>query len=172
MSIYEFENKKPLIGKGTFIFSLADLIGDVIIGKNCYVGSGACICGNYGSIKIGNDTTIDENVVIHARPNGKTTIGDFITIGHTAIIHNAKIHDWAIIRMAAIVSDYAEIGEWAVSAESAVLKNKEKVPDKSIAVGIPAKVVAEINMDYKKNGLNIKKYILNLPESDFQIFSK
>ena len=141
MTIYEFENKKPRIGKGTFIFQSADVIGDVTIGENCYVGPGARIRGDYGSIKIGNDTAIEENVVIHARPNEKTIIGDSVTIGHAAIIHNSTIHDWAIIGMGAIVSDYADIGEWAVVAEGAVVKNKTKVPDKSIAVGIPAKVV-------------------------------
>ena len=71
MSIYEFENKKPSIGKGTFIFPSADVIGDVIIGENCYVGPGARIRGDYGSIQIGNDTAVEENVVIHARPNEK-----------------------------------------------------------------------------------------------------
>jgi len=157
MSIYEFENKKPRIGKGTFVFPSADVIGDVTIGENCYVGPGARIRGDYGSIRIGNDTAIEENVVIHARPNEKTIIGDSVTIGHAAIIHNATIQDWAIIGMGAIVSDYAEIGEWAVVAEGAVVKNKGKVPDKSIAVGIPAKVVAEIASDYKKQWTEYKK---------------
>jgi len=150
MSIYEFEKKKPRIGKGTFIFESADVIGDVTIGENCYIGPGARIRGDYGSIRIGNDTAVEENVVIHARPNEKTIIGNSVTMGHAAIIHNATIRDWAIIGMGAIVSDYADIGEWAVVAEGAVVKNKEKIPDKAIAVGIPAKVVAEITSDYKK----------------------
>jgi len=75
MSIYEFENKKPFIGKDTYIFESADIIGDVIIGENCYIGPGARIRGDYGSIKIGNNTAIEENVVIHARPNDITIIG-------------------------------------------------------------------------------------------------
>ena len=167
MPIYEFENKKPRIGKGTFIFQSADVIGDVTIGENCYVGPGARIRGDYGSIKIGNDTAIEENVVIHARPNEKTTIGDSVTIGHAAIIHNSTIHDWAIIGMGAIVSDYADIGEWAVVAEGAVVKNKTKVPDKSIAVGVPAKVVAEITSDYKKQWTEYKKIYSDLARKRF-----
>ncbi len=167
MTIYEFENKKPRIGKGTFIFQSADVIGDVTLGENCYVGPGARIRGDYGSIRIGNDTAIEENVVIHARPNEKTIIGDSVTIGHAAIIHNATIHDWAIIGMGAIVSDYAEIGEWAVVAEGAVVKNKTKVPDKSIAVGVPAKVVAEITSDYMKQWTEYKKIYSDLARKRF-----
>jgi len=167
MSIYEFENKKPRMGKGTFIFQSADVIGEVTIGENCYVGPGARIRGDYGSIRIGNNTAIEENVVIHARPNEKTIIGDFVTIGHAAIIHNATIHDWAIIGMGAIVSDYAEIGEWSVVAEGAVVINKAKVPDKSIAVGIPAKVVTEITQDYKKQWTEYKKVYSDLAKKRF-----
>jgi len=162
MPIYEFENKKPRIGKGTFIFQSADVIGDVTIGENCYIGPGARIRGDYGSIRIGNDTAVEENVVIHARPNEKTIIGNSVTIGHAAIIHNATIHDWAIIGMGAIVSDYTEIGEWAVVAEGAVVKNKEKIPDKAIAVGIQAKVVAEITSDYKKQWTEYKNIYSDL----------
>jgi len=162
MLIYEFENKKPRIGKGSFIFPSADVIGDVTIGENCYIGPGARIRGDYGSIRIGNGTAVEENVVIHARPNEKTIIGNSVTIGHAAIIHNATIHDWAIIGMGAIVSDYAEIGEWAVVAEGAVVKNKEKIPDKAIAVGVPAKVVAEITLDYKKQWTEYKNIYSDL----------
>jgi len=167
MPIYEFENKKPRIGKGTFIFQSADVIGDVTLGENCYVGPGARIRGDYGSIKIGNDTAIEENVVIHARPNEKTIIGDYVTIGHAAIIHNSTIHDWAIIGMGAIVSDYADIGEWAVVAEGAVVKNKTKIPEKTIAVGVPAKVVAEITSDYKKQWTEYKKIYSDLARKRF-----
>jgi phenylacetic acid degradation protein len=167
MSIYEFENKRPRIGKGTFLFPSADVIGDVTIGENCYIGPGARIRGDYGSIRIGDDTAVEENVVIHARPNEKTIIGDSVTIGHAAIIHNATIHNWAIIGMGAIVSDYVEIGEWAVVAEGAVVKNKEKIPDKAIAMGIPAKVVAEITSDYKKQWTEYKKIYSDLARKRF-----
>ena len=167
MSIYEFENKKPSIGKGTFIFKTADVIGDVTIVKNCYIGPGARIRGDYGSIKIGSDTAVEENVVIHARPNDITTIGDHVTIGHAAMIHNATIHDWAIIGMGAIVSDWAEIGEWAVVAEGAVVKNKQRVPNEAIAVGIPAKVVSEISIEYKEQWTKHKKIYSDLANKRF-----
>ena len=162
MSIYEFENKKPSIGKDTFIFKSADVIGDVVIGENCYIGPGVRIRGDYGSIRIGNNTAVEENVVIHARPEDITNIGNNVTIGHASIIHNATIHDWAVIGMGAIVSDWTEIGEWAVIAEGAVVKNKQKIPNKSIAVGIPAKILSKVSLEYEKQWTEYKKIYTNL----------
>jgi carbonic anhydrase/acetyltransferase-like protein (isoleucine patch superfamily) len=167
MSIYEFENKKPIIGKGTFIFKSADVIGDVFIGENCYIGPGARIRGDYGSIRIGDSTAVEENVVIHARPDDITNIGNNVTIGHASIIHNATIRDWAVIGMGAIVSDWAEIGEWAVVAEGAVVKNKQKIPNKAIVVGVPAKVVSEISEEYEKQWTKYKKIYSDLARRRF-----
>ena len=167
MSIYEFENKKPSIGRGTFVFKSADVIGDVTIGENCYIGPGARIRGDYGSIRIGSDTAIEENVVIHARPDDITKIDNHVTLGHASIIHNAIIHDWAVIGMGAIVSDWAEVGKWAVVAEGAVVKNKQKIPDKAVAVGIPAKVVSEISLEYEKQWTKYKQIYSDLARKRF-----
>ena len=167
MTIYDFEGKKPIIGKDTFIFKSADIIGDVIIGNNCYIGPGARIRGDYGSIRIGDNTAIEENVVIHARPKEATTIGNNITIGHGVIINNATVHDWAVIGMGAIVSDWAEIGEWAVVAEGAVVKNKQQIPPQVIAVGIPAKIVSKISKEYKLQWTEYKKLYKNLAKKRF-----
>jgi carbonic anhydrase/acetyltransferase-like protein (isoleucine patch superfamily) len=162
MTIYEFEKKKPIIGRGTFIFDSADVIGNVTIGENCYIGPGARIRGDYGTIKIGDNTAVEENVVIHARPDDVTTIGNNVTIGHASIIHNATIDEWAIVGMGAIVSDWAEIGEWAVVAEGAVVKNKQKIPTRAIAVGIPAKIVTDITEEYQKQWMKYKQIYSDL----------
>ena len=172
MTIYEFEKRKPSLGKGTFIFESADIIGDVIIGENCYIGPGARIRGDYGSIRIGNNTAIEENVVIHARPDENTSIGDFVTIGHAAIIHNAVINDWAIIGMGSIVSDWADIGKWAVVGEGALVKNKQKIPDKAIAVGVPAKVISEVSQVYIKQWTKYKKIYSDLAKKRFPLSLK
>lgn len=167
MAIYEFENKKPRIGKGTFIFPSADIIGDVTMGENCYVGPGARIRADYGSINIGDNTAVEENVVIHARPGEQASIGNFVTIGHAAIIHNATIRDWAVIGIGSIVSDYADIGQWAAIAEGAVVKNKQQIPENAIAVGVPAKIVSEITEDYKKQWTEFKKIYADLAKNRF-----
>ncbi|UCH88380.1 MAG: gamma carbonic anhydrase family protein [Thermoplasmata archaeon] len=156
MPVYEFEGKSPKIGEGTYIFDSADVIGEVDLGKNVYVGAGARIRGDYGKIVIGDNSAIEDNVVIHARPDQHTEIGANVTIGHGAVIHNATIKDWAVIGMGAIVSDWATVGEWAVVGEGALVKNRGEVPAGKIAVGLPAKVIADVSEDYKKQWTEFK----------------
>jgi carbonic anhydrase/acetyltransferase-like protein (isoleucine patch superfamily) len=174
MTLYEFTNieKKPVIGKGTYIFRSADIIGDVTVGKNCYIGPGARLRGDYGTIKIGDNTAIEDNAVIHARPSEITVIGKYVTIGHGSIIHNATINDWAIIGMGAVVSDWAEIGKWAVVAEGAVVKNKQKIPDYAIAVGLPAKVVGKVSDEYRKQWSEFKNTYRMLAVKKYPVFLK
>ena len=149
MAIWEFGGKRPIIGKGTFVFPSADVVGDVILGDNCYIGPGARIRGDYGKVIVGNGTAIEENVVIHARPDDRTFIGHNVTIGHGAVIHNATIKDNAVVGMGSIVSDWAVVGVWSVVGEGAVVRNKQEIPDGKVAVGVPAKVIADTKEDYK-----------------------
>ena len=99
---------------------------------------------------MGDGVAIEENVVIHARPDDVTTIEDRVTIGHGAIIHTATLRKDAVIGMGAIISDWAEIGEWGVVGEGAVVRNKQQIPAKAVAVGVPAKIIAEVKEDYQQ----------------------
>ncbi|MCF2136478.1 MAG: gamma carbonic anhydrase family protein [Candidatus Thorarchaeota archaeon] len=150
MTVYEFEGRVPKIGKNTYISPTASVIGLVTLGEECYVAPGAVVKGDYGEIVIGNGTSVQDNVVVHARPGEKTTIGNNVTLGHGCIVHNAIVHDEAVIGMGAIVSDYAVIGEWAVVGEGAVVRSKFEVPPRSIVVGVPAKVIGEIGEHHVK----------------------
>ena len=111
MTIYSFEGKVPNIGTGTFVFDEATIIGDVTIGQDCYIGAGAVIRGDYGTIIIQDRTAIEDNATIHARPGETCHIGSDVTIGHGSIIHNATLEDFCVIGMGAIVSDYARVGK-------------------------------------------------------------
>jgi carbonic anhydrase/acetyltransferase-like protein (isoleucine patch superfamily) len=114
MAVYRFDGKEPKIGRDCYIADSAEVIGDVVIGDGCYVGPNAVIRGDYGSIVIGNETAVEEGVIIHARPKERTTIGNRVTLGHGAIIHNCRIDDNVVIGMGAVVSDYAEVREWGL----------------------------------------------------------
>jgi carbonic anhydrase/acetyltransferase-like protein (isoleucine patch superfamily) len=162
MAIYQLEDRIPKIGENNFIADSAEIIGDVVIGNSCYIGHGARIRGDYGSIKIGDYSIVEDNCVIHARPEDKCTIGAHVTIGHGAIIHNATILDWAMIGMGAIVSDYAKVGEWGVVGEGAVVRNKQEIPGDKVAVGVPAQVIADVKEDYKKLWTRYKNLYLEL----------
>ena len=87
------------------------MIGDVVIGDNCYIGHGAILRGDYGAIVVGSGTAVEEGVVVHAPPDRYCRIGKRVTIGHGAVIHAASIGDSAVIGMGAVLSIESEIGE-------------------------------------------------------------
>lgn len=160
MTLYEFGSNRPSIGKNTYVCESSDIIGNVIIGDGCFIGPGARIRGDYGKIIIGDNTSVEDNCVVHARPNEECSIGKNVTIGHGSVIHNATINDWAIIGMNAVVSDYSEVGEWAVVAEGCVVKNNQKIPSGKIVVGIPAKIITDVTEEYKHQWRGFKgKYV-------------
>lgn len=139
--IHSFEGKTPEIGDGSYVHPSADVLGDVKIGSGCWIGPGARIRGDYGRVVIGDNTAVEDNCVIHARPGEQTTIGDWVTVGHGAIVHNATVHDYAVIGMGSIVSDWSVVGQWAIVAEGAVVRQRQEIPAGRIAVGMPAKLL-------------------------------
>jgi len=139
--IKSFEGKTPAIGDGSYVHPSADVFGNVRIGSSCWIGPGARLRGDYGRIVVGDNTSVEDNCVIHARPDEQTTIGNWVTIGHGAIVHNATIHDWALLGMGSIISDWALVGEWAVIAEGAVVRQRQEIPSRRIAVGTPARLL-------------------------------
>jgi carbonic anhydrase/acetyltransferase-like protein (isoleucine patch superfamily) len=168
MAIYEFEGLKPKLGHNTFIHPSADIIGAVTVGDGCWIGPGARLRGDYGTIVVGDGTSIEDNCVIHARPNQLTSIGSDVTIGHGAIIHNATIKDWTVVGMGSVVSDFSEIGVWCVIGEGAVVKNKTVIPDGKIAVGVPARPVADVSEEYRTQWTAFKKLYNDLAENRYR----
>ena len=167
MAIYEFEGKRPKIRGTAYVFESADIIGDVTIGAGCYIGPGARIRGDYGTIVIGDATAIEDNCVLHARPGEKLVIVNNVTLGHSCVIHNCTIHDGAVVGMGAIVSDYAVVGENATVGEGAVVKNKTAVPPRAIVVGIPAKQVAEVGDEHVAQWYKFKGIYRELAEKRY-----
>lgn len=148
MAVYPFEGRKPYVHSTAYVFPGATVIGDVTIGERVWIGPGAVIRGDYGSIEIGDYSAVEDNCVIHARPGERTRIGKHVTLGHSCVVHTAEIKDWAIIGMNSVVSDFAGVGEWAVVAEGAVVPTRGGVPDRSVAAGVPAKIIGRINDEY------------------------
>lgn len=167
MAIYEFEGKRPIIGRGSYVSSSADVIGDVTIGERCLVAPGAIIKGDYGTIRVGDGTSIQENCVVHARPGEVTTIGNYVTVGHGAIVHTPTIDDYAVIGMGAIISDFAHIGVWGVVGEGCVVKSRQEIPDGKIAVGVPAKIIGDVDDRYKEQWTEYKEIYMALAEKRY-----
>ena len=142
---YRFDGKQPVVGKDTYVSNLATVIGDVVIGKNCYIGHGAILRGDYGRIEIGDGTAVEEGVIAHAPPDERFQIGKRVTIGHGAVIHGKYIGDLAVIGMRAIISIWSEIGKRSIVAEGSVVKMKQVIPPNVVAAGNPARVVRDVS---------------------------
>ncbi|MGY5876845.1 MAG: gamma carbonic anhydrase family protein [Candidatus Thorarchaeota archaeon] len=162
MAVYEFEERVPVIGDTTYVSHSAAVIGKVTIGEECYIAPGAVVKGDYGEIRVGDGVSIQDNVIIHARPNEITIIGSNVTLGHGCIIHNATVKDEAVIGMGAIVSDYATIGKWVIVGEGAVVRQNFEVPDGKIAVGVPAKVIADVQAHHREELTKFKEVYRDL----------
>jgi carbonic anhydrase/acetyltransferase-like protein (isoleucine patch superfamily) len=144
MPIYEFDGRVPAISTAAYLAPSAIVIGDVTIGPDCYVGHGAILRGDYGTIVVGAATAIEEGVIVHARPQDRTVLGQRVTVGHGAMIHNATVHDGATIGMRAVVSDFAEVGAGALVGELSLVKRGQRVPPGAIVVGAPARVIGAV----------------------------
>lgn len=164
MTVASFEGKTPRIGGGTYVHPSADVLGDVVIGRGCWIGPGARIRGDYGRIVIGDFCSVEDNCVIHARPGEQALLGDWVTVGHGAVIHNVRlIDDYAVIGMGAVVSDWAVVGRWAVVGEGAVVRQGQEIPPERIAVGVPARLLERgVDEGYKEQWTRFKQLYVDL----------
>ena len=143
--LYQFDGKQPRVEAGTYVSELAHVIGDVIIGKQCYIGHGAIIRGDYGRIFIGDGTAVEEGVIIHAPPGDTHTIGHKVTLGHGTILHGRSIGDLAVIGMGSVLSIFSQVGQGSIVAEGSVVKLNQVIPEKVVVAGNPAKVVRAVS---------------------------
>ncbi len=162
MPVYEINGRRPIIGENTWIAPTAELIGDVRIGDNCYIGFGAILRGDYGTIIVGNETAIEEGVMIHARPAGETVLGKCVTVGHMAMLHNTTIQDYAVIGMHSTISDFSEIGQWAIIGEHSLVKRHQIVPEEKIYAGVPSEEKGDVMEKNKEEWTLGKKVYFNM----------
>jgi phenylacetic acid degradation protein len=145
MGVFEFEGRAPSISLTAYVDDVAKVVGDVRIGAQCYIGPGARIRGDYGTVIIGDKTSVQENCVLHACINEECEVGNYVQIGHGAILHNCRIRDYAVVGVGAIVSDCATVGVWSIVGEGAVVASGQSIPDGKVAVGIPAKTIRDVS---------------------------
>ncbi|MGI5876415.1 MAG: gamma carbonic anhydrase family protein [Dethiobacteria bacterium] len=152
MAIYEFEGRRPRIDATAFVYPEATIIGDVVIGKGCYIGPGACLRGDWGSIVVGDFSNIQENCVIHSAPNITTVLGKKNHIGHGAILHGPVLEEHVVVGMGAIVMDDVKIGAGCCISAGAVVTARTVSPPGRLLVGVPAK-------DHGKVDLEMENYL-------------
>jgi carbonic anhydrase/acetyltransferase-like protein (isoleucine patch superfamily) len=144
MAIYEFEGHRPKIADSSFISDTAVVLGQVVIGENVFVGPGAVIRGDWGKIIVGNCANLQDNCVLHVRPDDQLIIGDNCRIAHGAVVHNCMLKDGVTVGINSVVSDFAEIGEWALLGEGTVVPMRTVIPARKIVVGVPGKIIGDV----------------------------
>jgi carbonic anhydrase/acetyltransferase-like protein (isoleucine patch superfamily) len=134
----------PLIGEDCYLAENATVVGDVIMGNGCSVWFNAVLRGDVNSIRIGNHVNIQDGSVLHTLyQKSVVEIGNYVSVGHNVTIHGAKIGDYALIGMGAVLLDYAEVGEGAIVAAGSLVLSNTKIPPYTIWGGVPAKFLKD-----------------------------
>ena len=143
--IYEFNNYKPLIHESSFIHPLAAVTGNVTIGKNCYIGPGAALRGDWGKIIIEDGCNVQENCIVHMFPGTTVLLKEAAHIGHGAIIHGSTIGKNCLIGMNAVLMDNVELGDECIIGALTFIKQDEKIPARSLVAGNPGKIIKQVS---------------------------
>jgi carbonic anhydrase/acetyltransferase-like protein (isoleucine patch superfamily) len=146
--VMKLRGKTPELGENCWLAPNATVVGDVQMGANCTVWFNAVVRGDVNEIRIGDDTNIQDGVVIHCTyQKAGTYIGNKVSIGHNAIVHGCTIHDKVLVGMGSIIMDGAIVHSGAVIAAGAVILANTVVEANSIYAGVPAKKVKQIGQE-------------------------
>ncbi len=145
MACYSFKGHIPVIDESSFIHPLAAVIGNVIIGKKCYVGPGAVIRGDWGEIILEDGVNVQENCTVHMFPGKSIRFRESVHIGHGAIIHGANLGKNCMIGMNSVIMDGAEIGEECIVGALSFVKADAAFEPRSLIVGNPAKMIKKVS---------------------------
>ncbi len=144
LRVWSINGVTPVVDPGAFVHPSAILIGDVVIGEGCYIGPSASLRGDFGRLEIRPGANIQDCCVLHGFPSTDTIVEEDGHVGHGAILHGCIVRRNALIGMNAVINDAAVIGESAIVAAMAFVKAGMNVPPRSLAAGVPAKIVREI----------------------------
>jgi carbonic anhydrase/acetyltransferase-like protein (isoleucine patch superfamily) len=182
-----FLRKKPRFGPDVYITKTAVVIGDVMLGTHSSVWYGAVVRGDINRIVVGHHTNIQDNAVLHLADDFPCLVGNWVTVGHGAIVHACTVGDEVLVGMGAVILDGAVIGKQSVIGAKALVTQGMKIPPGSLVLGAPAKVVRQLTkkeraklkwwaQKYVDNGTYCLKHKINvggpmtseLPENDQQ----
>jgi carbonic anhydrase/acetyltransferase-like protein (isoleucine patch superfamily) len=145
--IYRFGERAERWDGQCFVAPSADVIGSVTLGTDASIWFNAVVRGDTEQITIGPETNIQDGAVLHADPGVPLTIGRGVTVGHQAMIHGCTIEDYALIGIHAVVLNRARIGRYCVIGAGAVITEGKEIPERSVVMGCPGKVVRTLSPD-------------------------
>ena len=140
-----FLRSQPVLGEGVYLARTAVVVGDVTIGDHSSVWYHAVLRGDINYIKVGANSNIQDGAVIHLADEYPCEIGDWVTVGHSAVVHACKVGDECLIGMNSTILDGAEIGAQSIVGANALVTQDTKIPEGSLVLGSPAKVVRPLS---------------------------
>ncbi len=144
LTVYAINGVTPVVDPSAFVHPSAVLIGDVIVAANCYIGPCAALRGDFGRIEVRAGANLQDTCVMHGFPGTDTIVEEDGHIGHGAVLHGCIVRRNALVGMNAVINDNAIIGESAIVAAMAFVKAGMEVPARTLAAGMPARVVREL----------------------------
>ena len=153
--IYEFEGYRPVVHESSFVHPMASVTGNVIIGRDVYIGPGAAIRGDFGRIIIEDGCNVQENCTIHMFPGVTVVLQQDAHIGHGAIIHGANIGKNVLVGMNAVIMDDVNVGDECIVGALAFIKAGMQIPNRKMVVGNPATIIKDVSdemIDWKTKG--------------------
>lgn len=142
---YEFNGIRPVADPSCFVHPQAVVTGNVVIGKDVYIGPGAALRGDWGRIVIEDGCNVQENCTVHMFPGVTVLLKEGAHIGHGAIIHGALIGRNCLVGMNAVIMDEVELGDECIVGALAFIKQGEKIPPRSLLAGNPAKIIKAVS---------------------------
>ena len=157
-----FLRKKPKVGQSAYLASTAVVLGDVTLGAHASVWYGAVLRGDINRIVVGHHTNIQDNAVLHLADDFACIVGNYVTVGHSAIVHACMVGDEVLIGMGAVILDGAVVGKQSLIGAKALVTQGTKIPPGSLVLGAPAKVVRQLIRE-ERAGLKYwaTKYVAN-----------
>lgn len=150
MPVYEFEGKRPRIDVTAYVSPEATIIGDVVIGKGCYIAPGARLRGDWGAIVVGPFSNVQENCVIHAAPDETVILAERSHIGHGAVLHGPVLEEHVVVGMGAIIMDDVKIGAGSCIGAGALVTTGTVIPPGRLFLGVPAKDHGKVDKEMEK----------------------
>lgn len=145
MTLIEFRGNKPKISSDAYVSPRATLIGNVEVGEGSSIWENAVLRGDMGQIKVGKQSSIQDNCTLHSDIDGQCLVGDYVTVGHNAVIHGSIVHDYVIVGMNSTILEGAELGPNTIVAAGSVVLEGEKTPPAVLLAGVPAKPVRKLD---------------------------
>ncbi|TDA35379.1 MAG: gamma carbonic anhydrase family protein [Hadesarchaea archaeon] len=150
MPLYEFGGKKPSIHPGALVAKTACLVGEVVVGEGTSIWPGAVLRGDLNAVRVGRFTSIQDNCVLHTDMSVEVCVGDYVTVGHGAVIHGALVEDHVLIGIGSIILNGAKIGRNSIIAAGSVVREGTEVPPGTMFAGVPAKLVKELDQEEQR----------------------